>query len=47
MHHLLGLGLVAVLATAACSPGAVASLLPAAGPLVTVTTSGGECFDGP
>jgi hypothetical protein len=32
----------------ACSPAAVASLLPAAaGPLVTVTTHGGECMDGP
>jgi len=32
----------------ACSPAAVASLLPAAaGPLVTVTTGGGECMDGP
>lgn len=32
----------------ACSPTAVASLLPAAaGPLVTVTTHGGECVDGP
>ncbi len=47
MRNLFGLVLVAVMATAACSPGAVASLLPAAGPLVTVTTSGGECFDGP
>jgi hypothetical protein len=33
---------------AACSPAAVASLLPAAlGPLVTVTTRGGECVNGP
>ena len=43
-------GLVAVLGAVlvACSPAAVASLLPAAdGPLVTVTTRGGECFDGP
>ena len=40
-------GLVIVLVMA-CSPSAVASLLPiAAGPLVTVTTRGGECFDGP
>lgn len=32
----------------ACSPTAVASLFPAAaGPLVTVTTRGGECVDGP
>jgi hypothetical protein len=35
-------------ALAACSPSAVASLLPiATGPLVTVTTRGGECADGP
>lgn len=35
-------------AVAACSPAAVASLLPAAsGPLVTVTTRGGECPEGP
>lgn len=33
---------------AACSPTAVASLLPAAaGPFVTVTTRGGECPEGP
>lgn len=31
----------------ACSPAAVASLIPAAGPLVTITTRGGECLDGP
>jgi hypothetical protein len=32
----------------ACSPTAVASLLPSvAGPLVTVTTRGGECPEGP
>jgi len=32
----------------ACSPAAVGSLIPAAaGPLVTVTTHGGECMDGP
>ncbi len=37
-----------VLVAAACSPAAVASLLPAtAGPLVTVTSRGGECPDGP
>ena len=37
-----------VLLAAACSPAAVASLLPAtAGPLVTVTSRGGECPDGP
>jgi hypothetical protein len=32
---------------AGCSPAAVASLVPAAGPLVTYTTRGGECIDGP
>jgi hypothetical protein len=38
--------LVAVIA--ACSPAAVASLLPIpSGPLVTVTTRGGECVNGP
>ena len=37
----IGVGLIA------CSPAAVASLLPApAGPLVTVTTRGGECPEG-
>jgi hypothetical protein len=36
------------LLVAACSPAAVASLLPVAvGPLVTVTTRGGECPEGP
>jgi hypothetical protein len=40
--------LAALLATsAACSPDAIASLLPTAGPLVTVSTRGGECPDGP
>jgi hypothetical protein len=40
--------LIAAAALAACSPSAVASLLPVAtGPLVTVTTRGGECPDGP
>jgi hypothetical protein len=35
-------------ALGACSPSAVASLLPvASGPLVTVTTIGGKCPDGP
>jgi len=39
--------LIAAAALAACSPSAVASLLPVAtGPLVTVTTRGGECPDG-
>ncbi len=43
----LALAVIAI-AAIACSPAAVASLLPAAaGPLVTVTTRGGECFDGP
>ena len=32
---------------AGCSPEAVASLIPRSGPLVTYTTRGGECFDGP
>jgi hypothetical protein len=33
---------------ASCSPSAVASLLPVpTGPLVTVTTRGGECVNGP
>jgi hypothetical protein len=32
----------------ACTPAAIASLLPvAAGPLATVTTRGGECVNGP
>jgi hypothetical protein len=35
------------LAVIACSPSAIASLLPSAGPLVTVTTRGGHCIDGP
>ena len=43
----MGLVLVVALATAACSGGSIASLLPSAGPLVTLTMSGGECFDGP
>ena len=33
--------------SAACSPADIASLLPSAGPLVTVSTRGGECPDGP
>src|SRR3712207_2989041 len=33
---------------AACSPAAVASLIPGGtGPLVTITTRGGECMEGP
>ena len=43
----MGLALLAVIATTACSGGSIASLLPSAGPLVTLTMSGGECFDGP
>lgn len=40
--------LVLVTVVAGCSPAAVASLLPASTlPLVTVTTRGGECPDGP
>jgi hypothetical protein len=31
---------------AGCSPAAVVSLLPVAGPLVTITTQGGECPEG-
>lgn len=38
---------LAVLAVAGCSPTEIASLIPAAGPLVTYTTRGGECMDGP
>jgi hypothetical protein len=34
------------LVIAACSPAEIASLLPSAGPLVTVTTRGGHCIDG-
>lgn len=47
MRHLLGLALVVAVLAAGCSGGAIASLLPTAGPLVTLTMSGGECFDGP
>ncbi len=44
----LALALAAIaLAVVACSPAALASLLPSTGPLVTVTTRGGECPDGP
>jgi hypothetical protein len=39
--------LVIVAILAACSPQAVASLIPGSGPLVTFTTRGGECMDGP
>jgi hypothetical protein len=49
MSMRIGALVVAIgLLAAACSPAAVASLLPAAaGPLVTVTSRGGECPDGP
>ncbi len=39
--------LVGVAAMLAACDGAIASLLPSAGPLVTVSTRGGECPDGP
>ena len=46
MPRVLRVLLVAVL-VAACSPAAVASLLPASTlPMVTITTRGGECPDG-
>lgn len=42
------LALLALCATlSACSPSIVASLVPGAGPLVTYTTRGGECMNGP
>lgn len=43
------LTLVAIVATGAgaCSPGAVASLLPGGAPLLTMTARGGECFEPP
>lgn len=47
--HLLRLSAIVVIAVsvAACqSIPAVASLVPAAGPIVTITTRGGECPDG-
>ncbi len=49
MSMRIGAMVVAIaLLAAACSPAAVASLLPAtAGPLVIVTSLGGECPDGP
>ena len=47
MTRLVRFALITIALVAACSPAAVASLLPAAaGPLVTVTTRGGECPDG-
>jgi hypothetical protein len=46
--RLRALALVVVaLAATACSPSSLASLLPSASPLVTVTTRGGHCVDGP
>jgi hypothetical protein len=39
--------ILAVILVAGCSSGAISSLVPAAGPLVTYSTRGGECFDGP
>jgi hypothetical protein len=50
LHRLAGLGLVATLGVTVvgCSPAAIASVLPVpSGPLVTVTTRGGECVNGP
>jgi hypothetical protein len=47
MRSLLALMTLALVTAAGCSPAAIASLVPAAGPLVTVTTRGGECLDGP
>jgi hypothetical protein len=50
LHRLAGLGLVATLdvTVVGCSPAAIASVLPVpSGPLVTVTTRGGECVNGP
>ncbi len=45
---LLVLALLATLVVAACSEVVTSSLLPVlSGPLVTVTTRGGECMDGP
>ncbi|MEX2184515.1 MAG: hypothetical protein WEC14_08705 [Chloroflexota bacterium] len=49
LNHLRAplLALLAVVLLAACSPGVVASLVPGgAGPLVTITTRGGECPEG-
>jgi hypothetical protein len=44
----LAFGLLICVLLAACSPSAIASLLPnVTGPLVKVTTRGGECFNGP
>lgn len=48
MFKRCALGFVIGFLLVACSPSAVASLLPSEpGPLVTVTTRGGECVDGP
>lgn len=47
-HPLLIVALLATIAVGACSEIATSSLLPVVnGPLVTVTTRGGECIDGP
>lgn len=47
MRILTALILLALATASACTPEAVASMLPNAGPLARVTTQGGECFDGP
>jgi hypothetical protein len=50
LHRLSGLVLVAALGLTviACSPAAIASVVPVpSGPLVAVTTRGGECVNGP
>lgn len=47
MRALLILSIVVTSVVGACSPAEIASILPAAGPLVTVTTRGGECPEGP
>jgi hypothetical protein len=47
-HLAIAVLAVVALTTAGCDALApVASLIPVAGPLVTVTTRGGECVDGP
>ena len=47
MRMLLAILICLAAVPAACSPAAIASLLPSAGPLVTVSTRGGMCPDGP
>lgn len=49
LERIVRLGLVVWIGwlVGACSPETVASLVPTPGPLVTVTTRGGECMDGP